>query len=328
MMNHHTLISVIIPVYNVSAFLRPCLDSLVAQTYPHFEVLLVDDGSTDDSGAICDDYAERDPRFRVFHKENGGISSARNLAMDYATGEYISFIDSDDRLTPDHFEVLFADIEKHHVRAAFCNYALIDTTGAYLPLESPRFTECTRLDTIDDMLRYATRLSVVWGCLLPADITLRYRFSTLRYGEDSYFMYDLLCNNFPVYLDTYTGYLYLQRPSSVTATTTVPEVLKLRDHLLVHAHRYLHLPPTAPAIRNTFLQTYALYIHNLAYTIAQPENEAHRAICKPVVDEHIKKVLPLCKELSTKLKLTLQLYTYAPVLYNAYARFNERKRRK
>ena len=101
-----TLISVIIPVYNVEEYLRTCLDSIASQTYSNLEIVLVDDGSTDKSPSICDEYQERDSRFRVIHKKNGGQSSARNEALDVATGEYISFVDSDDWLEPDMYEVL------------------------------------------------------------------------------------------------------------------------------------------------------------------------------------------------------------------------------
>lgn len=89
-------ISVIVPVYNVEKWLNRCVDSILAQTFTDFELLLIDDGSTDASGAICDEYAQRDTRIRVFHKPNGGVSSARNLGLDNAQGEWISFVDSDD----------------------------------------------------------------------------------------------------------------------------------------------------------------------------------------------------------------------------------------
>ena len=319
------MISVIIPVYNVGAFLRPCLDSVAAQSYTNIEVLLVNDGSTDDSGAICDEYAARDPRFRVFHKENGGISSARNCGMDHMQGEYIAFVDSDDRLTPDYLEVLYNDIRTHQVKASFCDFAMVDESGVQLAASVPRFEADKRLSSLDEILPYTKAVSVVWGCLLPADLTLQYRFSSLRYGEDSYFMFDLLCNDFPIYLNTHIGYFYLQRTSSVTATNTVPEILKLRDHLLVHAHRYHNLPDVAPSIRSDFLQTYAHYIHTLAYTAAQAENKAHREACTPLLKEHLKKVLPLVKELPRKLQLSLRLYACAPAAYNAYARFHARK---
>ena len=89
-------ISVIVPVYNTEKYLHRCVDSILAQTFTDFELLLIDDGSTDSSGAICDEYAQKDSRVRVFHKENGGASSARNLGLDNATGEWITFCDSDD----------------------------------------------------------------------------------------------------------------------------------------------------------------------------------------------------------------------------------------
>lgn len=95
------LISVIVPVYNVEKFLSRCLNSILAQTYNNLEVILVDDGSTDNSGKICDDYALKDKRIRVIHKQNGGVSSARNMALSVAKGEYIGFVDSDDYIEND-----------------------------------------------------------------------------------------------------------------------------------------------------------------------------------------------------------------------------------
>ena len=90
------LISIIVPVYNIEKYLDRCIQSILSQTYTNFELLLIDDGSTDSSGAICDSYAEQDSRVRVFHKPNGGVSSARNMGLDNANGEWITFCDSDD----------------------------------------------------------------------------------------------------------------------------------------------------------------------------------------------------------------------------------------
>ena len=96
MENNNPTISVIVPVYNAEKYLSRCMDSILVQTFTCFELLLVDDGSTDCSGRICDEYAKRDTRIRVIHKENGGVSSARNLGLDNAKGEWICFCDSDD----------------------------------------------------------------------------------------------------------------------------------------------------------------------------------------------------------------------------------------
>ena len=98
-------ISVIVPVYNVEKYLRRCVDSILTQTFTDFEVLLIDDGSTDGSGKICDEYAKKDKRVRVFHKENGGVSSARNLGLDNVRGRYVTFVDADDKISPDYFPV-------------------------------------------------------------------------------------------------------------------------------------------------------------------------------------------------------------------------------
>lgn len=100
------LISIIVPVYNVSQYLPDCLDSLLKQTYRNFEVLLVDDGSTDNSAQICDKYSLLDSRFQVFHIKNSGLSAARNFALQHAVGEYIAFVDGDDKCLPTHFELL------------------------------------------------------------------------------------------------------------------------------------------------------------------------------------------------------------------------------
>lgn len=107
-------LSVIVPVYNVEKYLRECVDSVLAQDIDDMEVILVDDGSTDRSGGICDEYAEKDNRVTVIHKENGGCSAARNAGLDIAQGEYITFVDSDDYLLPDTYRLNVEYMEKHH----------------------------------------------------------------------------------------------------------------------------------------------------------------------------------------------------------------------
>lgn len=104
-------ISIIVPVYKVEPYLRKCLDSILAQTFTNFEVILVDDGSPDNSGKICDEYAIKDSRVRVIHKENGGLSSARNAGIDIAQGKYLGFVDSDDYIAEDMYEVLYENLK-------------------------------------------------------------------------------------------------------------------------------------------------------------------------------------------------------------------------
>lgn len=115
-------ISVIVPVYNAERWLGRCIDSILAQTFTDFELLLVDDGSRDSSGAICDRYAAADPRVRVFHKPNGGASSARNEGLDNARGEWITFVDSDDWIETDTIELLINKAEQEKADIVFCDF--------------------------------------------------------------------------------------------------------------------------------------------------------------------------------------------------------------
>lgn len=115
-------ISVIVPVYNIEPYLRECADSILAQTYTDLEMLLVDDGSTDSSGAICDEYAVRDPRVRAFHKPNGGLTSARNFGLANAKGEWIVHIDGDDWVERDYLEKLISTAEGNKADITFCDF--------------------------------------------------------------------------------------------------------------------------------------------------------------------------------------------------------------
>lgn len=124
------LVTVIVPVYNIEKeYLSRCISSIMNQTYRELEILLVDDGSTDGSGDICEEFASRDERIRVFHKENGGSSSARNLGIDNATGEYIGFVDSDDYADEDMYELLVEALLKHDAKIAQVGRDEIDEQG-------------------------------------------------------------------------------------------------------------------------------------------------------------------------------------------------------
>lgn len=126
-------ISVIVPVYNIKEYLERCVRSICAQTYRNLEILLVDDGSTDGSGDLCERLAKEDERIRVFHKENGGSSSARNLGIKEATGEYIGFIDSDDYIEPDMYELLMDGIVRYGLEMAQISRDEVDEAGVRMP---------------------------------------------------------------------------------------------------------------------------------------------------------------------------------------------------
>lgn len=123
------LISVIVPVYNVACYLQRCLDSICKQTYPSLEILLIDDGSTDQSGDMCDAAASGDSRIRVVHKRNGGLSDARNVGICKATGDYLTFVDSDDSIALDMIEYLYSLTRKYRTDMALCSHTIFFDNG-------------------------------------------------------------------------------------------------------------------------------------------------------------------------------------------------------
>ena len=310
------LISVIIPVYNVGEFLLPCLDSLMAQSYKNLEILLIDDGSTDGSGDRCDAYAQKDSRFRVIHKENGGVSSARNLGLELAQGEYIAFIDADDWVLPDYFAVLYKNLTEQKVDATFCRHILVSESGEEVPCKVMRISEKKRIDDLATLLVSIELFGAVWGGLFTAATLKGHRFSGLRYAEDTHFMFQWLCTNPAVYLDPYPGYLYLQRQSSVRHSQKITRLTKAIDPLFVFSYAYLHLPVKTPEIQKLHLTRYALAVHYVAYSSVLPES---RHAAKEDLKPHIQNILPDVHLLDKKLRAYILLYAKAPWLYNLIA---------
>lgn len=188
-MNREPLISVIVPVYNVEAFLHRCVDSILAQTYQNLEIILVDDGATDSSGTICDAYAAKDSRIRVIHKENGGLSSARNAGMEEAKGEYIAFVDSDDWIEPEmygHMLRLMGEYDAKLVCAG--RYDVSEKTGEKKVGLCPKREEAV---TAEEMVG---RIFLWDGCDSSACDKLYHRslLETFRYPEGK------VCEDVPV----------------------------------------------------------------------------------------------------------------------------------
>lgn len=136
-MTHQPKVSVIIPIYKAEAYLYRCLDSILAQTLSDFEIILVDDGSPDHSGAICDEYAQRDSRIRVFHKKNGGVASARQLGTDNAVGKYSIHCDPDDWVEPEMLQKMYLIAEKEDADVVMCDFMMHSPKGTYHKSQQP-----------------------------------------------------------------------------------------------------------------------------------------------------------------------------------------------
>lgn len=199
-MDNFPLISIIVPVYNVETFLRQCLDSIVTQTYKNLEIILVDDGSTDNSGKVCDEYAERDRRIKVIHKSNSGVSSARNVGLNVATGKYIGFVDGDDWIEPDMYEYLLSLCQNFQISIACCEYF---ENKYRLP-----FT-CPRCFTAREWLAQASAPGSVGLVLFKKDSIGSLRFNTnITIGEDALFKVQAICNTMRLVYGPSTKYHY------------------------------------------------------------------------------------------------------------------------
>lgn len=188
------LVSVIVPVYCAEKYLKECVESILSQTYENIELLLIDDGSTDSSPSICDAYAAENNRVHVFHKENGGVSSARNLGLEQARGEYVVFVDSDDKAYPTLIERLLSCAAPD--RIVLCNYSVMDEKGMRLQagerLENQE--NCEISEIISNILLNRTMLGSVWRTLFPADLLRRRKitFPPCRFSEDQVFLFHVL----------------------------------------------------------------------------------------------------------------------------------------
>lgn len=191
------MISIIVPIYKAESFITRCIDSILAQTYQDWELLLVDDGSPDDSGKICDEYAAKDARIQVFHKPNGGVSSARNLGLKKAIGDWVSFIDADDYLLPEFFERLIAHEKYDLVMSGSRRFGNSDS--ALLIPEDREYDTRTFVEHIfksnPSEINYMCCISYPWGKILRADIIRRNHlvFNTnMKLSEDTCFMLQYL----------------------------------------------------------------------------------------------------------------------------------------
>ncbi len=189
------LVSVIVAVYNIEGYLPRCVDSILAQTYRNLEIILVDDGSQDGSGSICDAYAKKDGRVMVIHKENGGLSDARNAGLDKASGDYIGFVDGDDWIEADMYRAMYEACEREHAQIAACRYKQITKSGV-IDASGGNSVSLSKTDALEVYIcgddRYLIYNSV-WSKLFSRDLIDGMRFPTGKNSEDIMFTTKAFC---------------------------------------------------------------------------------------------------------------------------------------
>ena len=220
------VVSIIVPVFNVKSYVSECVGSLCRQTYTNLEILLVDDGSTDGSGEVCDEYADRDERIRVIHQANRGLSGARNMGLDDARGEYIAFVDSDDLVSTNYVETLYELLMKYEADIAACAYVkgtteqLTDIREKVLSLDNVKEICMPSVKLLKQWHgKYKQQETVAWNKLYCRDVwngRKKIRFPEGRNHEDVLSSHLVVQSVKTSVLTTEILYFYRSRKGSIT----------------------------------------------------------------------------------------------------------------
>lgn len=304
-------VSIIVPVYNVEKYLPDCLESLCGQSYRNLEIICVDDESQDCSGEICDRWAGTYNRIRVIHKENGGAASARNTALDCASGELICFVDSDDVVERDYVRILTETLENSNADAAVCGFSYLKRNGMKIctGLTAPGIYSCEE---------YMLRFLKDWSCsLLWNKIFRREAVGDLRMAEgyrvdDEYFTYQVFLNCGTVVVTEESLYRYRLRVSSAMQDMADVKEKVMRDRIGYNIQRYAHIAEKLPALEEDYfintLDTLVRYWHHC-------RNMPHaREEIRLWVKKHTSRIVRLHIPMIQKISYLKLLYLTVPAL--------------
>ena len=229
------LISVIVPVYNIEEYLDKCVESIIKQTHENLEILLIDDGSTDHSGKKCDAWAKKDYRVKVIHKENGGVSSARNVGLEIATGKYIGFVDSDDCINENMYKKLMNQMIETNSDMCFCNYVYINnkentTVNTQLFCEKKN----DKNTIMKKMFECKNANFAVWNKLIKREFLKNIRFDeSIKIYEDAVFNFECLDKMETIaFVEEYLYFYEVGRESSALHKFNLPKKITMLDAMI------------------------------------------------------------------------------------------------
>ena len=231
-MKNEPLITIIVPIFNMKIYLKRCLDSISTQTYKNIEIILVDDGSTDGSAEICDEYKNQDVRFKVIHQKNGGLSVARNSGLDVAQGKYILFIDSDDWIKDNMVQLLYEAVEQTNSDLAVCGFILTDGVTEINSLWYDNSCVFTREQAYEELISNTTMQSQACNKIYKAEIIKSVYFPKGELFEDIQMMHKVFrkCEKIAVISDRL--YYYYTRQNSISFTPKLYNRLALSLSLM------------------------------------------------------------------------------------------------
>ncbi len=285
-MNKMPLISVIVPVYNVEQYIERCVDSILCQTYSNLEIILVDDGSLDKCGEICDRYAKQDSRIRVIHKINGGLSDARNVALDMVTGEYIGFVDSDDWITPDMFEYLYNGIVNGKADISVCNYISAWKYKYILLHGYYKDIVYTSQEALKELFSEHLE-NFAWNKLFKRELWMDVRYPKGKNFEDILTTYKLFERANRIAVLREGKYFYERRDDSISGKKNHANRFHIYQAVV---DRYRDVAPRLPQYRaDLFSRIRKYYCHELSWEIVH--NEENRALnwdCLEILSDFVK----------------------------------------
>lgn len=269
-------ISIIVPVYNVEDFLSACIDSILSQSFPDFELILVDDGSPDNCGAICDEYAQKDTRIRVIHQQNGGISAARNAGLDVAMGKYIAFVDSDDVVDRSYIGYMYTSIQAYDADMCIVRYSDFQE---HISSINPGIDITVVLSGRDACLhRYSGDKRIhptAWGKLYRCELFDHLRFPVGKIHEDQYVVSIALYLSKRIAVSEQVLYYYRLRKDSITYSsfsTKHFDNIRLMNSVISY-YRAAGDYKLANAAKTHRLKTLALYtVMTKAASLQQPDD--------------------------------------------------------
>lgn len=308
------LISVIVPIYKVENYLNKCVESIAAQSYSNLEIILVDDGSPDNCPQMCDEWTAKDSRVKAIHKENGGLSDARNAGLAVATGEYISFIDSDDWIEPEFMEVLLDAITTTGADIAECGTRLVDEDGNKLSARGVKADET--LSTVDALVRLVNEAGIfqtVWNKLYRRSVIGDILFEKGKYNEDDYFSYQVFDRAKKVTIVSKPMYNYLQRSGSIMGVGYNPRRLEGLQARVLRMNYLQKYPETANLTRQNLVLDCMWHLQSiLRHLEGQSQKDAKRTVLD--ILKSVSKVPSNKLTLNAKYKLWYSLFRFAPVM--------------
>lgn len=240
------IVSVVVPIYEVAEYLERCIESIVKQSYTNLEVILVDDGAPDECAIICDDWAVKDNRITVIHQMNGGLSNARNHGMISLSGEYVGFIDSDDYVSEDFFEILLNTALKHNSDIVECSVAKFYESGGFEGIkDDSSVIDYSAVDGLSALIDENPFHQHVWNKLYKAEVVHGINFEVGKLNEDEFWTYQVFGRAKQVSRINKTLYYYFQRESSIMGQSYS---LRRLDGLEGRWQRHLYIKKNYPSL--------------------------------------------------------------------------------